>query len=376
MTRALAVWRRWRDILLLAAAGYSVILLAARTSLDCSALIATPGWISLAAVILVITLSYNAAQGHLLAWTGLRHLPFYPPAWIAGILGFILLVAHIAVLPGTPKAFACPGETSWPLGQLSRAIGLLFGVGVTSLGAAWLIARTLADRGNKETIRRTFAMIQSPRGAHRVTSAALAGDFTDLERWLATDTPITEPCLDAFNHAPIASRISRHLRSPARPTVALAGPVGSGKTSIAQLVRRELAEAGLLGGSVSIVRVSVWPYDNVDAALRGLLGAITSELAHHINTTPLRGLSSDYAEAVAALASRWATFGQFLRTQRSPSDILGNFDAAARAIDLRIVLWVEDLERFAGASIGTVRASSDKTAPVRALLAEFGTCSS
>jgi hypothetical protein len=204
-----------------------------------------------------------------------------------------------------------------------------------------------------------------PQGS--ASSQLLTSDFQELCKWLQHDTPIDHPSLDAFGRALIARRITDRIkpRLDKSPTIALVGELGAGKTSIYNLVLYELNSAKLLGQTIAVVRVSLWPFDTVDAAIRGILTALTEELGRHISITPIAGLPDEYISTIENAGLNWA---RLFKSNRPPSAILSDFDTVAAALDLHIVLWIEDLERFAGSTISGQPPEVERLGPIRSLL--------
>jgi len=175
-------------------------------------------------------------------------------------------------------------------------------------------------------------------------------EFDKLRAWVADDTEIEQPSEDRFNHQSIAQRIARRItESPHEepPTMALVGPLGSGKSSIGRLVKWYLKEYP----SIRVVTISLWPFDTQEAAVRGVLKALIDEVGKHVNTLPLAGLPEDYMSAIEhAGGRRYGSLVRMFRTEWRPEIILDRLAEVALATDLRFVLWIEDLERFAGFS--------------------------
>lgn len=369
--RVKAIGRRWVEILLLSSAAYGVASGIIALTRACERLAALPWWTFVPVLAVALPFAIKAAAETAWGWSGLRHVTAYPPPWIAALVATALLVWQAALLKPTSLA-RCGIDPSW------RTIWSPFLVfaGAGLLGALLLsqVVRWDSRRRDRSAVKHRLGLQGDLGGAHPVvTSRGLSEDFDTLKEWLATDRPVTDPAHDVFGRNSTALRVVEYLRNAARPSVALVGPVGSGKTTVGALATHELLRSGELGERVEIATVSLWPYDSVEAALRGLLTTITGVLARHVNTAPLIGLSSEYAEAVEALGGKFV-LASTLRGARSPSAVLRVYDRACSAIGLRIVLWVEDIERFSGtASRGAGR---DDIAPVRAFLSELGGCDS
>jgi hypothetical protein len=273
-SRISAVARRWADVLLLATAAYGVVAVVALSTGACRAVEALPTWTWVPVLALVVPLSVNVARGRRLGWTGLRHLPWYPPPWFAAFLGSALLVAHASLSPLGMKAFNCE-LTALPSVPRTQMAVLSFS-GVALVIAAWLGARLVAHRWR--------VGLSAPAGSESITADTLAADFSRLLRWLATDDPVRTPDADVFERYPMAKRLVAHFSNPAKPTVALVGSVGSGKTTVGALAQYELRRVLRDVAGTEFVSVSVWPYESVEAAVRGILVAVDEVLSRHVVT--------------------------------------------------------------------------------------------
>lgn len=196
--------------------------------------------------------------------------------------------------------------------------------------------------------------------------------------WLRSDDEIKAPEQDLFGHMTVARRIairldaivSRSVNSP--PTMALVGDLGSGKSTILELTKCQLRERHGTDGPV-VVNVSLWQFETPQAALRGILDAIIDALAGHVSTVSLTGLSGRYVEAVEKLGGFWAAANALLKPSSRPEGILARIDHVALAADIHVVLWIEDLERFAGGGrkedgANTKRKAAARLNPIQAML--------
>ena len=179
-------------------------------------------------------------------------------------------------------------------------------------------------------------------GAHH---GQAGGDFDALRGWLRDDSPVDTPAMDLFHHDDVARRMAERLsQSDAAPTMALIGSLGSGKLTIGKLVEYRLRNVR----HVRLIHISLWPFDSTETAVRGILRAIIGELGRHVNVLPLVGLSDDYVTAVEKTAGRYGGIARLLRGTSDPEEVLQQFSGIACAAGLRLVLWIEDLERFSG----------------------------
>lgn len=329
---------------------------------------------------LVMLFTLRCAWKRPLAWLGLHHLPPYPPAWVAGLIGFVLLSTFWTV---HPRAFTAAGGTEAdrflltyrifpfiPLAWWHAILMILLAAVVV-----WRVERVRPTKRRRET-RRTQPppVTQESRNSE---AGRLASDFEALKTWLRSDVEIDDPAMDAFGHDQVAKRIARRLinnqsSGEAGPTVALVGELGSGKSSIRNLVVRHLREDGLLERKIIVVSISLWPFDSPEAAVRGILNKLTEDLSRHVNATSITGLPEQYVQVIEHSGGRWSLPAQLLRGPSTPEAVLEQFERIATAIGLIVVLWIEDLERFAAAENlpgeGGGRRENERLAPIRSLL--------
>lgn len=361
ITRLRAVVGRWADVGLLALAAYAATILVVAATRPCAKLVALPSWLWIPGLALALVSLASTLRSHPRALLGLRHFGFYPPPWLATLGALGLVFAHLRLSPALLNEFGCPSSLELPTTSSLVTLGL----SVASLAlVGWATVRALAARSERAMALRA--------GPDQGTEAPSLLEGNALFEWIASDAPVRGADEDYFGHSRLARRVADHLTASERPTVALVGPVGSGKSSIRLLVERQLARQGHIGSSVVVCRVSLWSFDTNDAAIRGILAAVTDSLAEHISTVALKGLPSEYVDAVESGPGSLAALGKLLRAAPSPEAILRKYDRAATAIGMRVILWLEDLERYAGTTGIELRREMERLAPIRALLTSLG----
>jgi hypothetical protein len=378
VTRSRAVLKRWKDIGLLSATGAAVIGLIAPwiVPLVSEKIQAFGLAIPIGLLLMVTCLSF--AWGRVLAWLGLRHLPTYPPAWVASLLGFTLLTVFWTF---QTQAFTAVSGTHTDMLLLSYPITpfesfewwhAILALSVLAV-VGWATVSIYSQR--KSSDRETTP----PKGGEQEAALfdRLTSDFTAFKEWLRSDAEIDDPAFDAFGHDQVARRIARRLVNGSQdgqegPTVALVGELGSGKSSIRNLVYRRLRESGCLDTSTVFVPISLWPFDSAEAAVSGVLSKLTEGLSQHVNVADLTGLPEQYAKIIEHSGGRWSPPAQLLRGPSDPEDIIKRFEEIALAIGLKVILWIEDLERFAATeNLSREQVSqreNERLAPIRSLL--------
>lgn len=313
-------------------------------------------WIAtIAALLIAIPAIWHAGHGRWRAFFGIRHFRSHPPIWVAVLIGtWIILLIQLGF-----------GKTLAPVDNRTLRQCLWYGVPCFLLGpvtVSFLLSLALRLKPSSPTKSDSTS---SPR-SHEPLS-----ESSDLIAWFSADTEIERPEDDRFQHNEIAQRIAQRIAEPGStgeaPTIALVGPLGSGKSTIARLVEHHTSG----NQSIEIVRVSLWPFESPEAAVRGILAALIKGLAPHVNSWNLSGIPEQYASTVERVGGRWAAFAGLLTVPHRPEDVLNRLEAITLAINVRMILWIEDLERFA--NIGDKSDQESRTAdtrlgPIRALL--------
>jgi ATPase subunit of ABC transporter with duplicated ATPase domains len=159
---------------------------------------------------------------------------------------------------------------------------------------------------------------------------------------------------DIFHHGRIAKRIAARLALPNPPSQAVVGRLGAGKTTLLHLVR---GHRRLMGADrrIRVVAAELWPYETSRAAVQGVIRTLVDELSKEVNVVGIRGIAAEYAEAMSAASGIWSALARLQGIPTNPNDALAVLDDVATAIGIRMVVWIEDLERFAGGPTGVGR---------------------
>lgn len=369
--RISAILGRWLEVVALGIVSPAILALLHPLLPTCQKINPALGWALTPSLILVLALCWSFAKGRMVGWTGLRHLFTYPPPWLAAILGLILLFAYLFAFPATMQKLECDPLELEPIittvqgrkQSLLRFPAFL----LLALVAVWRTAKILGANSDRRTTALSIGLDKAPSPKEKITTSTLSSNFEELKKWFKDDQPINHPNLDAFNTSIIAQRIATSLTSPteSHQTIAIVGEPGAGKSSVLNLVLYELIKNKTLGNTVTIIPISLWPFDTVEAAVRGILAPLSTSIARHINTSPIAGLPDEYISAIENTGHNWA---RILRSSKSPSAVLASYDRIASAIGLRIVLWVEDIERFAGTAVTPRAPEVERLEPIRSLL--------
>jgi len=308
---------------------------------------------------LIASSCWAIARGRWKGFIGLPHLFSYPPLWIAELWGLLVWATGRAWIDGTSVLKVYVTNARWFAAEIPQLAWI-------AVGGIVLAVALLPMRGD---IRPTTRRRLSSTIANETPSVSLLRDFGTLREWLANDEPVLSPAEDLFKHRVIADRISDRLLAPSESaTMAVIGPLGSGKTTVRRLVECRLSTQR----RICIASVSLWPFDSAEAAVRGILRTVLQALGRQVNVLPLVGLSDDYVTAIEKTTGTFGGIARLLRVANDPSAIVQRFSNIAQAAGIRIVLWVEDLERFSGGDqlegIPRIEREVERLGSIRALL--------
>jgi hypothetical protein len=351
-TRVLMVRTRWFLLLgeSVISAAIFVLLLRwrheeARRLLELPGVAVAAGWICLLGV------AFAVGRGRWAAFCGIRHLGSFPPLWFAGAIGAVLV---LALLPWLPEMRATLGldEAAVATCRWIAGGGAACGVAV----ATWSILKAF----------RAIPSSQRPEPKPSSDWAIGLRSFAEISTWVRDDSPVKSAADDAFGHARIAARIASRLVQDEPPSQAVVGGLGSGKTTLKNLVADALErEPG--GRRVRLVPVELWPYETSRAAVAGVIRSLIEMLSQEVSVLSLRGVPGAYAEAMSAAGGIWSVLARLQGTLSDPFESLQAVDRVATMIDLDLVVWIEDLERFAGGDTDK-KTEDERLNPIRALL--------
>lgn len=290
-------------------------------------------------------------RGRWLAVLGLRHWATYPPFWASALLGAAVVVWFAFKHVPLPAVFEALDQSVLTLARdfasalvrshecassspqaLCLASALVFVI--LSLDSWWRCKKTVEQPSSTSAARGQLFELDN-----------LSED--EFERWLRDDRPIDRAERDYFGITRMADRISGRLAKDQGSHVVI-GALGSGKTSLSKLVERSLVQSP----QISFVRVSLWEFETSASAAHGVLEAIVGKLGEEVNVLPVRGLSESYVRAIGCAGTPGSIAAELLAAP-SPYERLERIEEILAATDRRMVVWLEDAERFADAGGGS-----------------------
>lgn len=301
-------------------------------------------------VLLSAVLAWFLIRAGGLAIGHFRTIAYYPPTWVAAIPTVLVEVSLLR-------------DARFPIWHC------LVGIGLLVLGVAIAI---LASRDwRRHTTFRMPVNVPSRQDAIR----QLTKSPSELLRWLEEDLPVADPSQDLFGAFQVATRISRSLRSLHAPTICLEGAWGSGKTTAMKLLEGVLEakepgsgipEKGAAPGANKAILcwIDSWGLAG-ESIVRVLLREAVKRLRRHIDTIALSALPNQYIQALKGASPNWLqSLLEFLGKQAS-IDTIQHLNGVLKAIDTRLVLVIEDLDRNFGSTGVSLRIGGSTERAVR-----------
>jgi len=307
----------------------------------------------------------------------LKHLRHHIPLWCVALSSSWL---SFMVVFGSPVVRKVLGIPEWlPYVPTWLKVTLLGVFGCVLLGhlVLWIYWGRLArrDSGKKHSRQNapaSFAHIE-PLGEPTETADPMDPE-TFLSR-IGSDEPVTLISEDGFGTGLIARRIADRLKADVLTTHAVVGALGSGKSTRGEFWK-QILDGDVGDPKIRVFRIELWPFLTSDAALAGILNRIFDELEKEVGVGHLRTIPRQYLDALESFSGFWQSLSRSIRgTESNPSEILERIDRLATMLNLRLVVWVDDLERFAGdgfTSAGISAKEADRLSPIRALLHALG----
>lgn len=281
----------------------------------------------------------------------LRTIAWYPALWI-GIVGSGCIYTIRDLIIGRSLDETMGGDLGWLFSN-------------TPLWA-WLISIALFALAGMMLIK-TWNHKPRPLGLTDPNKS-----FNALVNWFNDDREVVHPDDDLFDNLPVAHRIANRLMSDGKdaPTIALFGPRGSGKSTIRNFVDFELRYRRNGRVRVMMVPISMWQYSSSRAAVEGILGSLLGALNSHGPNLAAAGIPKEFVTAASGVG-HWSGILSALVHDSEPRGVIEEVESLVQELGVRVVLWVEDLERYAwpGPREGDMHdVEIERIGPIRSLL--------
>lgn len=328
-----------------------------------------------------IAVCWPFGRGRWRACFGLRHFFQYPPLWVAMASGVIALTGGSCLTQGSNAVSECLATLWWAIDTKPIWHAWPWGVIFAACMACHYFDPEVREARVKHKERRkdrkNSAQTADTDSTRNRLEELANKPVEQIIEWLKDDKEVTHPDNDYFGHDDVARRIASRLKQDPTPSIAVIGEKGSGKSTIYKLTEHRI-ENDRAAKHILMVRISLWPYQSPEAAVNGIISELIRKLSTRVNTLALAGLGEQYANSIQHLGGFWATMARLACRDPSPERTLKALDRVASAIGVKLILWIEDLERFANAGQLTSEeaksAEAERLSPIRALLHLLDRC--
>lgn len=370
------ITKRWLQILLYSFLAASIVIITLGLSHKplcdwITKLISPQPWWVPSSCVLILFLPWAFTKPGLKSrFLRLRHIHRYPPLWVSAWAALLFCVGTINLLLGSHEPWSTIREDMAIPSLTSLSFTCFLGIP----GILILLAKFYPH------LKRRFCKKENTTKPNQPEDSSIRPHELHLDnpdaflQWLRTDKPLTSLAQDCLDHQIIARRMAKRLALDPPPSQAVRGDFGTGKTTLGKLVQDALSRID--ARDVRVIHIELWPCASIEAALETILRKIVDELETEVALPHLRKLPEHYVDAVKATGGLGACLMHLLYgSQTDAKSLLSQLNEVADIINLRIVLWIDDLERFVGMD-DQERAQTNEAikqlAPIRALVDLLG----
>ena len=336
-TRSAIIFKRWFDIILLSFVApliYFVVSLFFKPYFlkTASTIGLSPIWIQCTIYILVFALLWSPAvrYGSFSTKNFLPSLLKYPPVWVACIFsmfGIFFLQPYVSIILGEPTTLVSP-------------IIMLFAFSVVIAGAVIAV-------GYSKLIHWHSSSCDKRQENNEMESRKpITEDASALFQWIEEEKPIETIDQDRLNNKPFAERIMNVLQKP-KVTITVVGSYGAGKSSILKMFKSSLRNDtanGALNRELIPCDVCGWGLQRGSAA-ETILKQVIQACAQHVDCLGISNLPAQYGESIGHVSTWSKALSGLLPLSYDPMVALERMDRVLLAIDRRVVIFFEDLDR-------------------------------
>ena len=266
-------------------------------------------------------------------WRHLANIGWYPPTWVALAFGLALAVTFERFAPPDSQPQSLALDWQQPLVLVPIAIAIM---GV-------LLFRLVTHAGRKGGSPTT-----APAPSTEQESREDNQESIDIRSWLSGgERPIRRSKEDLLSRDAVSARIATRLLSD--QSVALLGSLGSGKSSVLNLVRTRLREAP---SPPIVVAFDAWAVPRPEDVPHLALTRIIDALDGHVDMIGLRDVPATYQRLVMAAPVSNLSNTLDLGIERNSIGTLQRLVPILEVLNARLVLIVEDTDRT-GATFDT-----------------------
>lgn len=174
----------------------------------------------------------------------------------------------------------------------------------------------------------------------------IAENASALLQWIGEEKPIKTIGQDRLNNKSFAERIINVLQQP-KVTITVVGSYGAGKSSILNMVKcslRNEASNRVLNNELIPCDVCGWGLQKGSAA-ETILKQMIQDCAQYVDCLGISNLPAQYGKSIGHVSAWSMALSNLLYLSHDPMDALERMNKVLLAIDRRVVIFFEDLDR-------------------------------
>lgn len=275
-----------------------------------------------------------------------RTFLLYPPVWLPAILATLILSIPASQFG---KFLVTVAMAMAVLLAVSAFVTLVISSGDCCRGSSKRINTSSLFPTKEKNLKEYF---NDPEGK--------------LIPWLLDDKPICSPSDDLFETHKEARKIAEYILAPKLGSIGLNGPWGSGKSTALNITKFLLLSDKKFMSSqksvwhssmrhmpwyrrwsmprILITRVNAWGFAK-EAVASVILKCAVDELGRHMDCLSVHCLPNDYLSAIKGATPEWLHLPLVLAWPRNPEEQMERLDSLLLAINARLILFVEDIDR-------------------------------
>ena len=255
----------------------------------------------------------------------LRHWKSHPPAWLAALLGLIL----VAVLDIS--------DWIYPEGYRATVWEWLGYGGGSVLIAGWYCdtwqeATKWFRKSNEPTTEETLRL--------KLWNIADAS-WEDIQEWLRSDAPAH---YDFLGNRSVADRLAMLLISGTR-SVGVIGPFGAGKTSLVHWIVEKIDRSTSPSKRFFVCHHSCWGFEDSASAIHTMLAVAVVKIGAEIDTFQVDSLPESYRQTFSAGGDWINSISKLILKTPDPLDQFERLSRLLGDLNARLIFIVEDLDR-------------------------------
>jgi hypothetical protein len=252
----------------------------------------------------------------------LRGFLKYPPFWLAAVIDLLIIWLF---------QYYTSKSSSWVTSV--EALFWIFSIALIS---------AIVSVGYYKIIKYIYG--KDNNDSEQVTEK---DNIKSLLQWIEKEKPIKTPFQDRLNTKVIADRIAEVLSKSPLITISVVGGYGTGKSSILKMVQNYLKSNEAekkQNSSVILVDVCGWGLQKGTAA-ETILKQVVQACSEHVDCFGLSNLPAQYAASIGTVSGWSKALSSLMSISYDPMTALERMDSILLAINKKVIIFLEDLDR-------------------------------